>query len=167
LLSTVTASNSATVDVETTFGSTYDEYALLCTGVRPVTSGTTLRLRLKVAGTYREVNNGFHLDKSTITTTTYLSTASTNAVGVTLAESIDTQNGSEINVEVAISNPTNTNRLKIVRFSGAFYSTDQQVRTISGVGGFTSSGGALTGVRFLMDSGNISTGTFRLYGIRK
>ena len=54
LLSTITASSSATVDVETGFGATYDSYMILGTGlVAASTSAGGLSFRLKLGGTYQ------------------------------------------------------------------------------------------------------------------
>ena len=50
-LSTVTASSSATVDVETTFSSTYRAYLIIGTGIFCDTA-STLNCRLKIGGSY-------------------------------------------------------------------------------------------------------------------
>jgi len=52
LLSTVTASNSATMDIETTFSSTYDKYLISVTGLVCQTDGQQLQMLLKIGGTY-------------------------------------------------------------------------------------------------------------------
>jgi hypothetical protein len=44
--------------------------------------------------------------------------------------------------------------------------TGPSLALISGAG-TNDNMGALTGIRFMMSSGNIASGTFRLYGIRK
>ncbi|WP_417660007.1 hypothetical protein, partial [Pseudidiomarina sp.] len=53
LLSTVTASSSATVDVENTFDSAYDAYVIVANDVLPSNDQARLRVLLKIGGTYQ------------------------------------------------------------------------------------------------------------------
>ncbi len=48
LLSTVTASSSATMDIETTFNSTYDKYLISVSGLVCATDGSQLQMLLKI-----------------------------------------------------------------------------------------------------------------------
>jgi len=52
LLSTVTASSSSTVDIETTFNSTYDAYVLVISGLIGSYNQRNLFARMKIGGSY-------------------------------------------------------------------------------------------------------------------
>jgi hypothetical protein len=165
LLSTVTASNSATVDVETTFSSTYDAYMLVVSGATPVTDSVSLFARMKIGGSY-------------ITTSTYISTGgytsldgnqkTTLATEITLVGSVwGNDAASSCDVVMYIFNPSSTDFKKQIRYEATSLRLDTgatQIQTRSGVGSNDGTG-ALTGIRFFASSGNISAGKFRLYGI--
>jgi hypothetical protein len=168
LLSTVTASNSATADVETTFNSTYDEYAILCTSVVAPSNGVSFLCRLKIGGTYQTDSYRYHLHNSDSGGTTYIAQASAGTdSSIMLAVNIGNTTGMSGDFTISISNPTSTSLTSLVRSSGAFMHSSGAIRLATGAGCRTASQAALTGVRFLFDSGNIISGTFRLYGIRK
>lgn len=165
LLSTVTASNSATVDIETTFDSTYDAYMLVVSGATPVTDSVSLLARMKIGGSY-------------VTTSTYISTGgytslagnqqTTLATEITLVSSVwGNDAASSCDVVIYIFNPSSTAFKKQIRYEATSLRIDTgvtQIQTRSGVGSNDNTG-ALTGMRFFASSGNINAGKFRLYGI--
>jgi hypothetical protein len=165
LLSTVTASASATVDVETTFDSTYDAYMLVVSGAKPATDSVSLLARMKIGGSY-------------ITTSTYISTGgytslagnqeTTLATEITLVSSVwGNDAASSCDVVIYIFNPSSTAFKKQIRYEATSLRIDTgatQVQTRSGLG-VNNGTAALTGIRFFASSGNISAGKFRLYGI--
>jgi hypothetical protein len=164
LLSTVTASNSATVDVETTFSSTYDAYMLVVSGAKPATDAVNLLARMKIGGSY-------------ITTSTYISTGGytnlagdtefTLATSITLVTTWGNTASSSCDVVMYIFNPASTAFKKLILYQATSMKLDSSasmVGTRSGVGSNDGTA-ALTGIRFFASSGNISAGQFRLYGI--
>jgi len=165
LLSTVTASSSATVDVETTFDSTYDAYMLVVSGAKPATNSVSLYARMKIGGVY-------------LTTSTYISTGgytslagnqeTTLATEITLVSTVwGNDAASSCDVVMYIFNPSSTAFKKQIRYEATSLRIDTgatQVQTRSGVGSNDNTG-ALTGIRFFASSGNIAEGKFRLYGI--
>ena len=165
LLSTVTASASATVDVETTFSSTYDAYMLVISGATPSTDSVQLLARMKIGGSY-------------ISTSTYISTggytslsgnqSATLATEIVLITSVwGNDAASSCDVVMYIFNPSSTAFKKQLFYQATSLRIDTgatQVQTRSGVGSNDGTG-ALTGMRFFASSGNISAGKFRLYGI--
>ena len=72
--------------------------------------------------------------------------------------------GENASFNLYISNPSSTTLQKLFYFLGAGHTNQNQVRYIQGCGCNTEVG-ALTGVRFVMASGNITSGVARLYGI--
>ena len=165
LLSTVTASASATVDVETTLDATYDAYMLVVSGAKPATDSVSLQARMKIGGAY-------------ISTSTYISTggysstagnqATTLATEITLVSSVwGNDAASSCDVVMYIFNPSSTAFKKQLFYQATSLRIDTgatQVQTRSGVG-LNDGTAALTGIRFFASSGNISAGKFRLYGI--
>jgi len=162
LLSTVTASNSATVDVETTFSSTYDAYMLVVSGLTLSTFGVQLLCQMKIGGSY-------------VTTSTYISnrapaTTTTLGTSIVIMSAIGGDATAADNVadfQMQIYNPASTAFAKVVAFQGSNKNTDTflpRLETVAG-GGLNTGTGALTGLRFFATTGNISAGKFRLYGI--
>ena len=161
LVSTLTASSSATIDVEDNF-TTYDAYALVITDLTAASS-TDLRCRLKVGGTY-------------ITTTTYrmarryMTYANTTYSAQNQADTTDY-------IDVFGYVGTTAESMGVVWINGALLSnasvsnqvfgTWQGYYAVRGDNIFgESTSGACTGLRFYMSTGNITTGKFRLYGIQ-
>lgn len=148
LLSTVTASASATVDVETTFDSTYDAYMLVVSGARPATDTRSLYARMKIGGSY-------------ITTSTYISTGGYTSLGgnqettlateITLVSSVwGNDAASSCDVVMYIFNPSSTAFKKQLFYQATSLRIDTgatQIQTRSGVGSNDGTG-ALTGIRF-------------------
>lgn len=155
LLSTVTASNSATVDIETTFDTTYDEYIIVVNHLNIQTTSTDLRLRMKIGGSYLTAGYRFRTPSGT------LNSAQSS---VEVLSSLSTTSDNEIHLFVRLTNPEDTSRRHTVYIDG--YDCNS-CDVPNPVGQQSSTLGALTGIRFLMSSGNITTGTFKLFGIRK
>jgi hypothetical protein len=167
LVSTVTASAAATADIETGFDSTYDNYVILFSGLVPVTSGTILRVELKIGGVYRTADyRGAYLGgpagQSTYTGSQDFFQLSSGGGGLSnLARASN-------NGEFWVFNPASTTLDKNIKwFFQGFSETTDTAQTTLGSGRYKDTGStdALTGVRFYMSSGNIS-GTFRLYGYK-
>ncbi len=168
-LSTVTASNSATVDVETTFDSTYDTYVLEVSGLVAQTNDTILQALLKIGGSYVTSNYYFYL-RFGFSSAGSGSTASetSSSLGVTtyiqMARNVGNAAGDSLNLTLKIKNPASTSLGKSFEFSGSAIS-GTVVRNPGGAAGNTGTS-AMTGIRFQMSSGNITSGTFRLYGVK-
>jgi len=168
-LSTVTASASATADIETTFNSTYDAYALVITDMVPSVSAN-IRARLKINGTYQTGSTyKFFLQFPSSDAATYITDVSgtTQAyISVTGCNiNIASYPASTSNFVMYIHNPASTTKHKGIYWSGVAVNNSNNIVQIVGSAANQSGTQALTGVRFYADSGNIS-GTFRLYGIK-
>lgn len=174
-LSTVTASGATTVDIESTFDSTYDNYVIFASNVQVGTATTQLRCYPKLNGTYTPTSNwGEHGSTAIFSsggTASYLSTA---AIGV----------GAYVDIINALDSADNNRRLEFVMEvmgpvssstvgKGIIYRGSHRTSNTNGatfVGGcmFRTTNfdcGPLTGIRFQASTGTIS-GTFRLYGIK-
>lgn len=159
LLSTVTASSSATVDIETTFDGTYDAYVLTGSKIDTATNATTLLCQLKIGGSYLNSAYQWHNMKSTSGAATYSGANSTNSTSIQLNSSTDTL----MDFTMWIFHPSDTTAGKAIRWDGVCY--DGTCSFQSGVGQHANTA-ALTGVRIFAGTGNVASGTFRLYGLK-
>jgi len=166
-LSTVTASASSTVDIETTFDSTYDAYVVLVTALKTSIS-TTINGRVKIgsyittAGTYL-----YHLGECTTVNGGYIGTAFSTGAGKTNFEftnNIGTGADHSVDLRINIFDPSSTSTAKKLFWEGISKTGGNELARISAGGGNTNTG-ALTGIRFFPGAGTITSGTFRLYGI--
>jgi hypothetical protein len=165
-LTTVTASASATVDVENAFDSTYSTYVIVLSDINVATVTTDLRVRFKIGGAY--ATSGYYLmglDNTSSGAGAFSGFGAANQAQGYISRY--TQNGATRTLQsvMFISNPSSTTSYKYVYGTGTYYqdvpSLINQSYAIS-----NESTSALTGVRFYMNSGNITSGTFRLYGIK-
>jgi hypothetical protein len=167
-ITSVTASNSATVDIEDAM-TAYNVYVIEAVNIVNATDDTDLKIRLKIGGSY-------------ITTSTYLSAmainvASGGAVAVDNAGTVTTfikfvphmsnTASRTASGSIKILSPSSTTIQKQVSFNYAWLDSSAYTNTVgNGYGSGVNSGtGAVTGVRIFSSSGNITSGTFRLYGI--
>jgi len=170
LLSTTTASTSATVDIETTFDSTYDKYVLEISGLYLETDGSYLTCLLKIGGSYISTSTYFY---HYATTSSASSTPgggnapnSSKVALIRMTPALLTNAVSETELSVFIEKPTSTTTYKKIRWAGTGINNNtQDVYVMSGSAANTGTG-ALTGLRFAASADNIISGTFRLYGIR-
>jgi len=162
-LSTVSASNVATADIETTFDSTYDNYAIVASAVSTI-SNSRPQMRFKVSGSY---------SSSTIYmyATIFNNATSTSPIGQgdTIGDSIQivpqstNQANRAHNFIFYVYNASSTSLYKTVNIVGQSWS-------VNNLGNFITTATypdtpAVTGVRIFAATGNLS-GTFRLYGIK-
>jgi hypothetical protein len=159
LLSTVTATNVSTADIETTFSSTYDSYLLVGSGIY---ADEDLEVRLKIGGTYQTATNYYGHRSSTNNTSTAYSGVITDGLGRILFSNLDSNNTKPLSFNLYTSNPTLTGVQKSIFWQGV-QNSSSITRNISGSAQFTTAG-ALTGIRFMATNLN---GTFRLYGFSK
>jgi len=166
LLSTVTASSAATVDIETTFDSTYDTYALVISGMITDNNYNSTWLRFKMGGSYAtNTNYRFHHQHCSTGAITYDATkgvnGSTNAIMVSYGTYGTSLGNSSIVMYIPF--PSSTTRAKMIQATGVSLAGNNSGRSINTYG-INYNTDALTGLRFYAQAGNL-TGTFRLYGI--
>ena len=162
-LSTVTASSSATVNIESTFDSTYDAYVLVGSGITFAAAGAGLECQMKVGGAY--ASSGY-------TSHSYLMSSGSAAYNGYITTTTDFL---IVNDTGTASTDTASFQLFLTQPSSTAFSKGSYWTAYMGKGTVTQCGGgwgtqsaitALTGLRFLMsDASNINGGKFRLYGI--
>jgi hypothetical protein len=159
-LSKVTASGASTVDIETTFNSTYDNYVIYASGVY-LSDAVGLYALLKVSGSYQTSSyrwSYFYNNKNFGSS----GDGSGNANQINLCQSVTTSTSSTINYVVNVWSAPLTTGHKLITWMG---NVTTDTINMFGTGAWVNGTGALTGVRFAPVSGTVS-GVFRLYGIQ-
>lgn len=181
LLGSQTASSSASVSFTSLMSSTYDDYIVKILNAVPATSGQLLVMRMSVnngssyfstAGDYAHSSNG--IDPSlTARSAGSGSDTSINIGGFpgTLGLS-NTAADAGWSGTVELFKTNTTNQKKLVATNGVAAMTGPVTSTQVGMGvGVGASNGirdaAVNAIQFLMTSGNIASGNFYLYGVKK
>lgn len=160
LLATLTASNSATLADTTSLTSTYNRYEIVFSQIIPATNNVSCRLRYNVGGVQ---TSGY---KSTLlfgqgaatgsnTSTTFILCASSSE-GLTNADP-------GLDAVCSINNPSGAVKSKTICTIGHTGNSDPTISATSV--GWYDTNGAVTGIELSMSSGNITSGTVRIYGI--
>ena len=165
LLETQTASNVSHITMYNSITSTYDAYKFVLNHVIPVTDATAVRITGRTLYTALSgycALSAFKVNNSqSITTTTGAPTGTNISFGYFLTNTA-TEGG--FNSEITLYNPLpNTSTLAIIK-SGQEDSSGLFVNE-SGVIKWNQA--AIDNVIFDMASGNITSGTFSIYGLRK
>jgi hypothetical protein len=164
-LSTVTASTSSTVDIETTFNSTYDAYLLVATGVT-ISATDNFYCRMKIGGSYLSTSTyANHLHMLKANDGTYTSVTNSGAAQINVTGNLPTSTASHsIDFVMRVYTPSSTTFQKIIDWQGVTINNSPTLMGFVGAGLNTGTD-ALTGVQFFTGGGTINTGKFRLYGI--
>jgi len=176
LLSTQTASASATISFTTGLDSTYDEYIFKFINIHPATNGAEFTFNLSTdSGSNYNVTKttsyfmAIHDEADTFTVLEY-------RTDLDLAQSTSFQNlardlegtdaDGNLSGELTLFNPSSTTYVKhfISRINNQETSGASEDNFIAGYGNTTS---AVNAIRFQMSSGNIDDGIIKLYGVKK
>ena len=167
LLSTVTATDSATVDIDTTFDSTYDDYIIIGTDIAPSSNQGDMIMLYKIGGEYKSTSTYYRAgsfvqsDATTVSSLYYQSDAS----ALVSLRSPENDAVNSLNFTMKINNPTSVSNRHITRLTVEQYT--QPTTRIGEIVNINTTTGALTGIRFSIKSTTIASGTFKLYGIAK
>jgi len=174
LISTQTASNSATISFTSGLNGTYDEYIFKFINVHPASNGEDLTFNMST-----DSGSNYNVTK---TTTAFrvthdegdTSTALAYRTDMDLAQSTGFQtlangvgNGADecVSGTLTIFNPSSTTYVKhFIGVANAYGNAFSNKLYSAGYGNTTS---AINAVQFKMSSGNIDDGIFKLYGVKK
>lgn len=166
LLSTATASSSATIDF-TGLDATYTNYAVTINDLVPATNAAVLWIRIGTGATPTYQANATDYRSQRFSAGNGGTTAPTSqAAQIVVNATGNSASRDETNGIFYINNPSQTSQYHGIFWSGAqYFNVTPEVDIFFG-GGFYQSTTAVTAVRFLMSSGNITSGTFKLFGIK-
>jgi hypothetical protein len=171
-LGTYTASNSATLDLTSKMSSTYDDYVLIFNNIIPATNTANLLLRTST-------DNGANFDASASDYIYALqlndavsgptNPNSTSATSIMIGSSITNSSVLGLSGEIKIFNVNSTTVRKFVSGDVSYIGSGGGTHITSGrIAGLRDSTEVnLDAIRLLMSSGNISSGTVKIYGISK
>jgi hypothetical protein len=165
-LQSITASATATVDLETDIGSTYNEYMVKVSSAIPANDDVLLLVRLKVGGSYVTANYRQHITVGASSSAGYAGNV-TQTAAMYGAYTLGIASGESADLTLHFANPDGTSEFKKMYQYGVVDDRSDYTKMLFGVGSYTGGTGALTGIRFYMSAGNIASGIFTLYGLTK
>ena len=162
LLATLTANNSATLDDTTHITSTYRAYFITFASVLPASGSQTMYMRVTTDGGSTWISSGYSNAARNTTAYFELNNPTVDATTLTAAQIIYTINANDgLSGQVWLYNPSAT-YCSVVADMAYMDGTGAAGRSFGG-GRVTQSN--INGVRFLVSSGNITSGTIKIYGI--
>ena len=164
LIGSATASSSASIDFTNINNTAYNAYRIYVTNVIPATNNVNLLLRASVSGTFATSLYTWQNFRWTTAASGIAGQGGGAGTGIALNAAgsdnmANTIGGSWV---IDIFNTVNTG-YKVVNYQG--YYNGSTSLGITG-NGWLNGSQQLDGFRFLMDTGNIASGTFFLYGIK-
>lgn len=167
LISTLTANNSATIEFTTGINSTYDMYAITGAGLTHASGGVVFRLRTYQSSSLDTGNNYYYnygfLDTGGFVNSGFTTSGGDSFMPVLSNSVVGTRPSS---FQVYIPSPSSTSLQKYI-YGYAISGGSQWRPYWSVISGGNVNTTALTGVQFYYATGNIVTGVFSLYGLRK
>ena len=171
LLSTTTASSSATVDITSGIDDTYKEYIIKFYDVHPATDNVTFQVN------FRDGSSAYDATKTSSAFYAHEGESSDSGFGYgssqDLAQATGVQpllgslgNGNDecASGELILYDPSSTTYVKHYMVKTQYYHQGNYSQ-IYYVAGYCNVTAAIDGVQFSMSSGNIDAGTFKLYGV--
>jgi hypothetical protein len=175
LLSTQTASASATISFTTGLDSTYDEYIFKFINIHPATDSTIFQFNLST-----DSGSNYNVTKTTTFFRARHDEADTDTAleydtGADLAQStsfqdltrsIGNDNDQTCSGTFSLFNPSSTTYVKHFISNTNFSSAADTTQNIF-VAGYGNTTSAINAIQFKMSSGNIDDGIIKLYGVKK
>ena len=172
LISTQTASASATIDFTSGIDSTYDSYVFKFYNIHPATDGVTFQVNFRDGGSLFDATKTttsfftYHNENDTVTSLSY-------DTGEDLAQStgkqtISTSLGNDADQDLCgtlqLFSPSSTTFVKhFITDTNMYSNSNFSVRYF--IAGYCNTTNAIDGVQFAMSSGNIDDGIIKMYGV--
>ena len=172
LISEQTASSSSTIEFTSGIDSTYKEYVFKCINVHPATNNVEFQVN------FRDGSSAYDATKTTTTFRAFQNesgdtTALDYDTATDLAQSTSFQaignavgngNDESYSGELRLFDPSSTTFIKhFISTGNLYHPSDFTVNEF--VAGYCNVTAAIDGVQFKMSSGNIDSGTFKMYGV--
>ena len=172
LLSTTTASSSSTVDITSGIDSTYKEYIIKFIDVHPATDTAILQCNGRDGGSSFDATKtttfwyAYHDEGDSDTVLEYNASydiaQSTSAFRI--SNLLGNGNDESYSGTMHLFDPSNTTFVKHFILRSNMYQSVSYSFDIN-VAGYFNVTAAIDGLQFSMSSGNIDSGTFKLYGV--
>lgn len=167
---TVVSSDTASVTI-TGIDSTYEIYKLILNNIVPATNGQSLRMRITKGGTvqtdanYDEANHGIRSDQYSWNDQYGTNATYWNKIGPWSTSNTSTENGASGSAILYLFNFDKTGENTFITVEGV----GKWAQGLLGIQGCAvhTVDSASDGVNFFFSSGDIASGTFSLYGLKK
>ncbi len=181
LLGSYTASNATSVDIgsgldlDAAINGTYDEYELHIVSLVPVTDGSIPSITTSTdgganfdssSGAYDWATGGVGGSATTLDDDSNSDTAIRLVPDAAGNVQVGNAAGESFNAIVRIKNPTASTLFTQMEFSASYIMESGEICALHGSGARMTAAN-VDALRVFMDTGNIASGTFYLYGIRK
>jgi hypothetical protein len=163
------ASASATIDFTAMIGTAFNGYRVSITNLIPATDTADLWMRVSEDGgsSYKAGASDYRWCRSTLTDAGTRSEAGDTAdAQIVLATNLGTGTGETLCGSVDFFAPGGAAKNKLVRGQLACLDAAPVAKDVTATGAYVGTVNAVNAIRFLMSTGNITSGTFALYGIR-
>jgi hypothetical protein len=173
LISTQTASGSATIDFTSGIDSTYDSYVFKFINIHPATDGVNFHFQgstnsgstygiTTTTTAFRAAHNEAGADAFGYLTAQDLAQSTSN---IFLLNGLGNENDQNLGGTLTLFNPSSTVFVKhfIARTQGNFNTDDYSLDFYSA--GYFNTTSAINAVRFQMSSSNIDDGIIKMYGV--
>lgn len=166
-LGTYTASSSSTIDITSKLSSTYDDYEIILDNIIPGTNGVSLLLRASTDNSTFDSGSNYQYAYSKINTAGSPTDAGQVAqTSIIIADPVAAGDG--VSGKIRLYNVNATGKGRFIGIDVEFSDSGLTGMSSSRGGGrWTNTSNAMEAVRFLFSSGNLSSGTFKVYGIAK
>lgn len=167
-----TAAGSATIDFingasGVVFDGTYDAYVIKFYGVQPATNGTTLGVRITEDGvTFKSGASDYVCTSNGIDSAAGAASVTGSKTNFQITSASSNAADQSHDGEIWFNAPSDATHKKFFYGAINYYNGSNYVG-LGLRGGYIGTTNAYTGVRFLFAAGNITAGTFVLYGVRK
>ena len=149
LLNTLTANSSATLQDLTSFALGYHEYVFVFENIVPATAAVSFEMQVHSAGTFHALG--------------YINAAGGLTTGIDILQAATLGNAQPgFSGSITMYGPPAVNSLHQVRGQGVFYTGT--VAAVANCAGWWNTAAVLNGFQFLVSSGNIASGTIKVYG---
>jgi hypothetical protein len=166
LIASGTASNSASIDFTNISNTLYSSYKIIGYNIVPASNGVDLIMRTSVAGTFQAGTADYRHTQLRFISTTVVASGTATDTGINISSIADNlaNSGAQkgLNLDLTFYNASQTNTIKVANWDAEYTGSD--FLRIIGNGAYLTAGNAIDGFRFLMTSGNITSGVFKLYG---
>jgi len=172
LLSTQTASSSASISFTSDIDSTYDSYLFEFINLHPQNDGRLFRVEFSSDGgsTYKNVNTSiyyaFHWESDASWNVTRDDSLNTPvSTPANLIGAVGNDNDDSISGTLRIFDPSNS-ASSMSFISRIIAAHDQPKIDDNNVSGYVVDGGSINAVRFTFNTGNIDSGQIKMYGVK-
>lgn len=168
-LGSATASVSATIDLTSLLSSTYDDYLITLENVLPSLGSNSLLMRFSTDNSTFDAGSNYNcnqvLSQSSSVTGSSAPSATSASMGGGAIGVVSTLSG--VSGNIYLYNVNNTAVYRQFTALLAFAVAGGAPATVTATGQWLNTTNALEAVRFLVSSGSITSGTFRVYGLAK